>query len=44
VDGGYGLTGVRERLLLLGGTLSAGPAGDRWAVVAQVPVPGRAAA
>ncbi len=26
LDGGYGLTGVRERLLLLGGTLHAGPA------------------
>ncbi|MBY8878933.1 sensor histidine kinase [Actinacidiphila acidipaludis] len=25
LDGGYGLTGMRERLLLLGGTLTAGP-------------------
>ena len=25
-DAGYGLMGLRERLLLLGGTLTAGPA------------------
>jgi signal transduction histidine kinase len=37
VNGGYGLTGMRERLLLLGGTLSAGPDRDRWIVTAQVP-------
>jgi len=38
VDGGYGLTGMRERLLLLGGTLTAGAAdGLRWTVTAQVP-------
>jgi signal transduction histidine kinase len=37
VNGGYGLTGMRERLLLLGGTLSAGPDHDRWIVTAQVP-------
>jgi signal transduction histidine kinase len=45
VDGGYGLTGMRERLLLLGGTLTAGPVGeDRWTVTARVPLSGRAAA
>ena len=37
VDGGYGLTGMRERLLLLGGTLTAGRHGDQWTVVAQSP-------
>jgi signal transduction histidine kinase len=37
VNGGYGLTGMRERLLLLGGTLSAGPDRDHWIVTAQVP-------
>ncbi|MDX6353658.1 MAG: hypothetical protein QOF98_561, partial [Streptomyces sp.] len=38
LDGGYGLTGMRERLLLLGGALTAGPAdGERWTVTARVP-------
>ena len=37
VNGGYGLTGMRERLLLIRGTLNAGPDGDCWAVRAQVP-------
>jgi signal transduction histidine kinase len=37
VDGGYGLTGMRERLLLLGGTLTAGRDGSAWVVVAKVP-------
>ena len=36
-NGGYGLAGMRERLLLLDGTLSAGPDGDNWVVVASVP-------
>jgi glucose-6-phosphate-specific signal transduction histidine kinase len=36
-DGGYGLMGLRERLLLLGGTLTAGPRGGQWIVTAQVP-------
>lgn len=38
VNGGYGLLGMRERLLLINGTLAAGP-GDHqeWTVVAQVP-------
>ncbi|GLY00428.1 histidine kinase [Actinoplanes sp. NBRC 101535] len=34
---GYGLSGARERLALVGGTLEAGPAGDGWTVVAEVP-------
>ncbi|HEY2701470.1 MAG TPA: histidine kinase [Pseudonocardiaceae bacterium] len=35
---GYGLTGMRERLALVGGTLVAGPsaAGDGWQVVAEI--------
>jgi signal transduction histidine kinase len=37
VNGGYGLTGMRERLLLLDGTLSAGPRGSDWVVEARVP-------
>ncbi len=37
VNGGYGLTGVRERLLLLHGALSVGAQDDDWVVVAKVP-------
>jgi signal transduction histidine kinase len=37
VNGRYGLTGLRERLLLLDGTLSAGRTGGDWVVVAEVP-------
>jgi signal transduction histidine kinase len=37
VNGGYGLAGVRERLLLIDGTLSAGQDGADWVVVARVP-------
>ncbi len=37
IDGGYGLLGMRERLMLLSGTLSAGLQGDHWVVNAQVP-------
>jgi signal transduction histidine kinase len=37
VSGGYGLAGMRERLLLIGGTLTAGPLGDGWIVQAKVP-------
>jgi signal transduction histidine kinase len=35
---GYGLAGMRERLQLIGGTLTAGPAGGQWVVRAQVPL------
>jgi signal transduction histidine kinase len=37
VNGRYGLTGLRERLLLLDGTLRAGRTGGDWVVVAEVP-------
>ncbi|MET8629256.1 histidine kinase [Kitasatospora sp. NPDC004669] len=37
VDSGYGLTGMRERLTLLQGTLDAGPIDGRWVVVATLP-------
>jgi signal transduction histidine kinase len=36
--GGYGLTGMRERLRLLNGTLLAGPREDEWAVTAELPL------
>jgi signal transduction histidine kinase len=36
-NGRYGLAGMRERLLLLDGTLTAGPDGRDWAVIATVP-------
>jgi signal transduction histidine kinase len=35
--GGYGLSGVRERAELLGGTLSAGPSGDGFRVHLRLP-------
>ena len=37
VNGGYGLTGMRERLRLLNGTLEAGRHGDQWIVTAELP-------
>ncbi len=37
VNGGYGLAGLRERLLLIDGSLSAGPDHGNWVVTAQVP-------
>jgi signal transduction histidine kinase len=36
-NGGYGLTGMRERLLLINGTLSTTTDAHRWTVTAQVP-------
>jgi signal transduction histidine kinase len=36
-NGRYGLAGMRERLLLSGGALAAGPDGSEWAVIATVP-------
>jgi signal transduction histidine kinase len=36
-NGRYGLAGMHERLLLLHGTLSAGPSSGEWVVVARVP-------
>ncbi|HEX4787833.1 MAG TPA: histidine kinase [Actinospica sp.] len=38
IDGGYGLTGMGERLRLLRGTLEAGVRGERWVVVADLPL------
>ena len=38
IDGGYGLTGMSERLKLLRGTLEAGPVGNRWIVIADLPL------
>jgi signal transduction histidine kinase len=35
--GGYGLTGMRERLELAGGRLAAGPGPDGWTVSAEIP-------
>ena len=35
--GGYGLTGMRERAELLGGTLTAAPTGCGFRVVLRVP-------
>lgn len=37
VNGGYGLTGMRERLRLLNGTLQAGRRDNHWIVTAEVP-------
>jgi signal transduction histidine kinase len=39
VNGGYGLTGMRERLRLLNGTLEAGRRDGQWIVTAGVPRP-----
>ena len=39
VNGGYGLTGMRERLRLLNGTLEAGRSDDQWVVTAGLPRP-----
>jgi signal transduction histidine kinase len=35
--GGYGLTGLRERAELAGGSVDAGPAPDGWLVSARIP-------
>jgi signal transduction histidine kinase len=37
VNGGRGLPGMRERLLLIDGSLSAGRRDGQWVVSAQVP-------
>jgi signal transduction histidine kinase len=36
-NGRYGLAGLRERLLLIQGTLSADSNGGEWVVTARVP-------
>ena len=38
-DSGYGLTGMRERLRLLNGTLETARRDGQWVVTAQLPVP-----
>ncbi|HEU5419363.1 MAG TPA: histidine kinase [Streptosporangiaceae bacterium] len=38
-NAGYGLTGMRERLRILSGTLEAGRADGQWVVTAQLPLP-----
>ena len=38
ITGGYGLTGMQERLRLLNGTLAAGPGDGQWAVTAELPL------
>jgi signal transduction histidine kinase len=35
---GYGLTGMRERLLMLNGTLETGHHEGQWVVTAQLPL------
>ena len=35
--GGFGLSGLRERMELAGGTLDAGREGDGWSVRAVIP-------
>ena len=37
--GGTGLVGLTERITLLGGTLTAGPADDGWRIVGTLPAP-----
>jgi signal transduction histidine kinase len=41
-NAGYGLTGMRERLRMLGGTLEAGREDACWVVTANVPLPPQA--
>jgi signal transduction histidine kinase len=35
--GGYGIQGIKERVLLLGGRVEAGPTDEGWRVLAEVP-------
>jgi signal transduction histidine kinase len=44
LDSGYGLTGMRERLLLLRGSLEAGPRDGQWVVTAELPLAAASAA
>jgi signal transduction histidine kinase len=41
--GGRGLAGMRERVDLLGGTMTAGPDGARWRVTVNLPIGGERA-
>ncbi|RFS81051.1 two-component sensor histidine kinase [Actinomadura spongiicola] len=38
-DPGHGLSGMRERVDLLGGTFEAGPTGSGWRLAAELPLP-----
>jgi signal transduction histidine kinase len=38
-NAGYGLTGMRERLQILSGTMEAGRDDGQWVVTAQLPLP-----
>jgi signal transduction histidine kinase len=40
----HGLVGMRERLAVVGGTVTAGPQGDDWVVTATVPYADRSRA
>ena len=42
--GGHGITGMRERVEVLGGRLEAGPSGDGWRVATVLPGPASSAA
>jgi signal transduction histidine kinase len=42
-SGGRGLSGIGERVALFGGTVHAGPDGDRWVFRATLPCPPQAA-
>ncbi len=37
--GGRGIAGLRERVIALGGSVTAGPIGDQWRLRATIPVP-----
>jgi signal transduction histidine kinase len=39
LGGGHGITGMRERVSVLGGTLDAGPSGSGWTVRTVLPAP-----
>ena len=41
LSSGHGLTGLQDRVTMVGGTLTFGPAGDAFTVTARLPRPGR---
>jgi signal transduction histidine kinase len=44
LSSGQGLAGLQDRVTMVGGTLTFGPAGDAFTVTARLPRPGRSAA